>query len=224
MYPRRLQGYFSARKLCRLWVLECFDGAIARGEPFVKWVDRVDPTLQHDGTQHFAQYMTVRYTSLHDPEMSVLFDRDGAFCSTHDAFRKIQSYIWANRFVLARRCQDMLKAKFATSSHSLKAWQPLNTWLFSDPNLTHSRVQCLSRFDKSDRDLFRVVGECLWRVANGDNRPWGVAALLPSGYAVIRNTSKVCTMRMTAYAHGTYDHSRCVCVVFFFKPIFFYSF
>ena len=77
MYPRRLQGYFSARKLCRLWVLECFDGVIARGEPFVKWVDRVDPTLQHDGTQHFAQYMTVRYISLHDPEMSVLFDRDG---------------------------------------------------------------------------------------------------------------------------------------------------
>ena len=204
MFRSRLQGYFSARKLCRLWVLECFDGAIARGEPFVKWVDRVDPSLQHNGINIFAHYMTIKYITIHEPEMSVLFDRDGAFTSSSDAFRKLQAYIWTHRFVLARRCQDMLKSKFATQSHSRQAWQPLNTWLFANPALTQRRVQRLTRFDKSDRDLFRVVGKCMWRVAQGENKPWGVAAKRPSGYAVIRKTSKVCTLRMTAYARGLY--------------------
>ena len=227
MFPRRLQGYFSARKLCRLWVLECFDGAIARGEPFVKWVDRLDPTLQHDGTHTFAHYMTIKYVSLHDPEMSCLFDRDGAIRSSHVALRKLQAYIWAHRFVLARRCQDMLKGKFATASHSLQAWQPLSSWLYSDPTITERRVSRLTRFDKSDQDLFTVVAECLWRVAQGDNRPWGVGALLPSGYVLIRKTSKVCTMRMRTYALGfslCVCVCVCVCVCFFFFFFFHFHF
>ena len=109
LFRGRLQGYFIARKLCRLWVLAVFDAAIERGEPFVKWVDHLDETCEHDGTHVFAHFATIKYSSLHEPEMSIRFDKHGAIRSTSVGFRKIQNYIWAHRRKLARRCHDMLK-------------------------------------------------------------------------------------------------------------------
>jgi len=191
LFRGRLQGYFAARKLCRLWVLDVFDSAIIRGEPFVKWVDPLDPKNRHDGTHVFAHFMTIKYISIHKPEMSIRFDTKGALKSSSDCVRKLQDYIWAHRRTLARRCHDMLKQKYSTKTHSLKAWEALNRWMFHNPICTQARVDRLVSFNKTDDDLHSVVGKCLWALANGDNRPWGVAALHPRGYAAVPTKDKV---------------------------------
>ena len=49
----------------------------------------------------------------------------------------------------------------------------------------------LLKFNKDDEEFFRVVGECLWRLANGLDRPWGISATKPRGYAAVRNYDKV---------------------------------
>ena len=204
LFAGRLQGYFAARKLCRLWVLKCFDTAISRGEPFVKWVDPLDETSSHDGTTVFAHFMTILYIGIHKPEISVRFDEDGALKSSSDCVRKLQNYIWAYRRVLARRCHDMLKQKYSTKAHSAKAWEPLHKWLVH-PRYTKLRMARLLKFNKDDEEFFRVVGECLWRLANGDNRPWGIIVTKPRGYAIVRNYGKV--FFTTAYSRDLFFFS-----------------
>ena len=206
-FRARLSGYFVAPKLCRLYVLAAIDAAVARGEPFVKWVDPLDPNSSHDGSKTLAHFISFFYADMHDPEMSVICDRDGAVKSTGDAIRKVQAYIWAHRNVLARRCNDMLKQKYGMKKHAKVAWAPLQRWLYSDKTLTSYRVDRLVNFNKLDKDLFRVVGECLLNLANGDNRPWGVAAMKPTGYSAVPAKHKV---SMTEYSIGLH--------------VFFYSF
>ena len=187
LFRGRLQGYFAARKLCRMWVLDVFDAAIRRGEPFVKWVDPLNPATKHDGTHVFAHFFTIKYISIHQPEMSIRFDRNGALKSSSDCVRKLQLYIWSHRKILARRCNDRLKQKYSNKSHSSKAWVPLNTWMISD----EERTKRLTNFNKTDVDLHSVVAKCLWNLANGDNRPWGVAASKPESYDAVPVKDKV---------------------------------
>ena len=203
LFRARLQGYFAARKLCRLWVLGGFDGAIERGEPFVKWVDPLDSTEKHDGTLVFAHVMTILYLKQHEPEISVLFDSKGALKSSSVAVHKLQNYIWAYRKQLARRCHDMLKQKYSTKGHSVKAWEPLHAWLFANPSCTGLRMLRLMKFNKDDDDLFTIVAKCLWRLAHGVNRPWGVVALKPRGYSAVATKHKVF---MTEYSRGLYKY------------------
>ena len=88
-------------------------------------------------------------------------------------------------------CHDMFKQKYSMKKHALKAWAPLSSWLFNSPGLTGSRTKMLTSFTKSDKDFFNCVSECLWNLAHGDNRPWGVVALKPRGYAAVKNKDKV---------------------------------
>ena len=166
-------------------------GAIVRGEPFVKWVDPLDPTSQHDGVSVFGHFMTMKYISIHEPEMSVYFDSDGALNNRTVHFDKLQRYIWAHAKVLARRCHDMLKQQCSTKTHSIKAWEPLQRWIFGVPGLNPIRMTRLMTFKKTDVDLFKVVAKCLWRLAHGANHPWGVAALKPHGYSAVPTVKKV---------------------------------
>ena len=190
LFAGRLQGYFAARKLCRLWVLQTFDKALSRGEPFVKWQDVLDPTSTHDGTRVFAHFMTIQYIHLHKPQISVRFDKHGALKSSSDCVAKLEDYIWANRRTLARRCHDMCKQRYSTKAHSVKAWQALNKWLLHR-RLSQIRMKRLLQFNKDDSEFFRVVATCLWRLAQGLNRPWGIVATKPRGYALVPTVDKV---------------------------------
>jgi hypothetical protein len=213
MFRSTLRGYFKTPKLCRLWVLQCFDEAIARGEPFVKWVDPVDDSSCHDGTLVFAFMCHIRYVTLHDPDMSVRMNKNGALKSTSDCIRKLQDYIFAHRKTLSRRCNDMLKQKFGMKKHAKPAWATLNQWIHERGPLIQQRTLRLTNFDKSDTRLFSIVAQCLLNLARGDNHPWGVAATKPSGYSAVSPTHKVL---MTEYPTGLTAHS-------FFFFFFFYS-
>ena len=191
LFRGRLKGYFLAPKLCRMWVLATYDAAIARGEPFVKWVDPEDPSSTHDGTIVFAHFFTIHYINLHQPGMSVHFDSRGALKQSTIHFQRLQNYIWAYRSKLARRCHDMLKQQYATKAHCKKAWKPLTDWLFRNQDISESRVLRVTSFGKEDDDLHTVVGKCLWRVANATNHPWGVAAVKPRGYSAVAPYKKV---------------------------------
>ena len=103
LFKGRLRGYFAAKNLCRLWVLKTFDAAIARGEPFVKWKDPLNPGIEHDGTLFFAHFFCVKYLKMHEPGLSVKFDRKGALKNTSILFKNIVRYIYAHRKTLARR-------------------------------------------------------------------------------------------------------------------------
>ena len=108
LFRGRLKGYFLVQKLCRVWLLQAMTEARERGEYFVKWHDQENNT-SFDGTLVFAHFITIRYLSLHQPGMSVIFDSEGALKSTSVHVYKIRDYIWANRYPLARRCHDMAK-------------------------------------------------------------------------------------------------------------------
>ena len=103
LFRKRLKGYFKADRLCRLWVLRTFDKALERGEPFVKWTDPADAGSSHDGTLTFAHMFTIHYARIHEPAVSVLFDKDGALKNTSVFFQKLVAYIYAYRMQLARR-------------------------------------------------------------------------------------------------------------------------
>ncbi len=182
-----LKGYFLCLKLCRVWVLRTMSDSRVRGEYFVKWVDPSDGS-SHDGTLVFAHFFTMKYISLHQPGMSVLFDVNGALKTTSVHFKKLRDYIWAYRRPLARRCHDMAKQAYATKKYSKTAWEPLQSWLFSTPANKTDRIVA---FNKSDDDLHSVVAKCLWRLANGANHPWGVTALQPRGYSAVPVPKKV---------------------------------
>ena len=106
LFRARLKGYFAARKLCRLWVLRTFEAAMARGEHFVKWTDPHDDSTTHDGTLIFAHMFSMHYAKIHEPAVSVLFDKAGALKNTSVFFQQLIAYIYAYRKTLARRYVD----------------------------------------------------------------------------------------------------------------------
>ena len=195
LFRARLKGYFMCDKLCRVWVLQALRDARKRGEFFVKWVNDVDGK-EHDGTLLFAHFFTIRYLSLHEPGMSVIFDQKGALKSTSVHVHKIRRYCWAHRHMLARRCHDMAKQMYANKQYAPKAWQPLRDWIYLNQtgpqhSLTKVRMQRLVSFNKVDEDLHDVVAKCLWELANGANMPWGRHAIQPSVYSDIPIHEKV---------------------------------
>ena len=198
LFRARLKGYYVCDKLCRVWVLQTLRDARKRGEFFVKWTDSASGAV-HDGTKIFAHFFTINYLSLHKPGMSVIFDEAGALRSTSCHVHKIRNYVWAYRFLLARRCHDMAKQMYSNRKYAPAAWQPLRDWLYRNPVVTTSRMSRLNSFNKTDDDLHVVVAKCLWKLCNGANLPWGRASLQPSAYSDISLTEKVET---TEYACG----------------------
>ena len=187
LFRGRLKGYFLCPKLRRTWVLQTMSASMDRGEYFVHWTDPSDGS-SHDGTLSFAHFFTMNYIRLHQPGMSVVFDRDGALKTTSVHFQKLRDYIWAHRRSLARRTHDMAKQNYATKKYSLQAWKPLQDWVYALPPVNTKRI-CL--FNKTDEELHTVVAQCLWNLAHAANHPWGVTALKPSGYSSISISKKV---------------------------------
>jgi len=92
-----------------------------------------------------------------------------------------------------------IKQAYATSKYGLKAWEPLQLWLYGNPDETDARLERLNQFNKTDTEFHTVVGKCLWILAQGANHPWGVGALLPRGYSDVSITKKVmCNLRIFA--------------------------
>ena len=176
LFRGRLKGYFLCQKLCRIWVLQVMSESIARGEYFVKWVDLTDNS-SHDGTLVFAHFFTMKYISLHEPGMSVLFDPQGALKTTSIHFKKLRDYIWTYRRQLARRTHDMLKQSYGTKKYAIPAWIKLKEWMLHTSTDGDLNLQSVLRFDKTSTDLHSVVAKCLWQLAQGANHPWGVGAL-----------------------------------------------
>ena len=85
----RRVGYFKAKHLCRVWTLKCLRWLRTRGEFFVVWKDRHAGT-EYDGRLLLAHAFTLKYLSLHQPSLSVIFDKNGALKSTSQIFTKIR--------------------------------------------------------------------------------------------------------------------------------------
>ena len=83
--------------------------------------------------------------------------------------------------------------------HAKAAWLPLNNWIYANSALTAMRMDRLTKFNAADTELFTVVAKCLFKLARGTNRPWGVAALKPAGYSAVAAKHKVI---MTEYSDG----------------------
>ena len=88
----RRVGYFKAKHLCRVWTLKCLRWLRARGEYFVVWKDGTTGT-EYDGRLILAHAFTLKYLSLHEPSLSVIFDKNGALKSTSQIFTKIRKYV-----------------------------------------------------------------------------------------------------------------------------------
>ena len=85
----RRVGYFKAKNLCRLWTLKCLRWLRKRGEYFVVWKD-AETGNEYDGRLLLAHAFTVKYLSLHQPSLSVIFDKNGALKSTCQILIKIR--------------------------------------------------------------------------------------------------------------------------------------
>ena len=85
----RRVGYFKAKHLCRVWTLKCLRWLRTRGEFFVCWKDGNTGT-EYDGRLLLAHAFTLKYLSLHQPSLSVIFDKNGALKSTSQIFTKIR--------------------------------------------------------------------------------------------------------------------------------------
>ena len=92
LYRQRWKGYYAAPALCRVYVLRTLKAARARGEWFVHV-----KAIGHDGTAVFAHFFTMFYAYLHEPGVSVIFNKKGALHSTSVFFNKLRRYIWAHR-------------------------------------------------------------------------------------------------------------------------------
>ena len=195
LFRSRLKGYCRAEQLCRVWVLKTFEEARKRGEFFVVHRD-ARTGIKHDGINVFAHFFTMFYVSIHEPGLSVLFDRDGALKSTSVYFVKLRDYIWAHRRVLARRCHDMAKQANEIKTHAVPAWNPLKDWLFADHTQSEARTNKIMTFKKTDVGFHRLVARCLWRLANAKHHPWGVSAVQPHAYSNVPVTKKVRTVRI----------------------------
>ena len=77
--------------MCRVWVLDVIKGSRARGEYWVVWEGR-DGGL-YDGRFTLAHYSVIKYISLHEPGLSIVFDKNGALKSTSFVFNQIRRYI-----------------------------------------------------------------------------------------------------------------------------------
>ena len=87
-FGARRKGYFKMKHLCRVWVLDLIKGSRARGEYFVVW-EGPDGRL-FDGRFTLAHYATIKYISLHEPGLSIVFDQNGALKSTSTIFNQIR--------------------------------------------------------------------------------------------------------------------------------------
>ena len=91
LFSNRRQGYFKAKHLCRLWTLQTFRWLRMRGEYFVVWADPRDTSGgQYDGRLVLAHAFTIKYLSLHQPGMSVVFDDKGALKTTSNIQKNIR--------------------------------------------------------------------------------------------------------------------------------------
>ena len=104
----------------------------------------------------------------------------------------LSRYVWGYRMELARSIHDMSKQMY-DSKRSIKAWEPLNTWLFDGPEKDFdSRHDCLTQFNKkTSAEFYSVVALCLWRLATSENLPWGRGATQPSVYSATPPHEKV---------------------------------
>jgi hypothetical protein len=192
LFRARLKGYYLSPKVCRVWILRVLRDSRKRGVFFVKWVDPITGAV-YDGSKVFAHFATIRYLQLHVPGMSVIFDVNGAIKSTSVHVRTIRQYIWAYRYVLARRCHDMAKQMYSNRTYAPDAWKPLKDWLYPQdtPNITTVRLQRMLGFNKSDSEFHAIVAKCLWSLANGPNLPWGRSAVKLLAYSAVPITEKV---------------------------------
>lgn len=92
LFGNRRKGYFKCKSLCRVWTLITFRWLRKRGEFFVVWTDPSSGT-SFDGRFVLAHAFTIKYISLHQPGLSVVFKRDGALKSTSVHFQKIRRYV-----------------------------------------------------------------------------------------------------------------------------------
>jgi hypothetical protein len=214
LFGNRRKGYFKCKSLCRVWTLITFRWLRKRGEFFVVWTDPSSGT-SFDGRFVLAHAFTIKYISLHQPGLSVVFKPDGALKSTSVHFQKIRRYVcsymcvhicvvigicvrvrcryvWANRNNLARSVHDMSQQMYANKKYATEAWSPLLTWLFEcKMNEQQARRATLTAFNKSDTLFHDVVARCMWRLANGANMPWGRGAVKPRFYSAIAIHEKV---------------------------------
>ena len=87
LFGNRRKGYYKAKHLCRVWTLETMRWLRSRGEFFVVWNDDGE---QYDGRLVLAHAFTIKYVSLHQPGLSIIFDANGALKSTQQIFTKIR--------------------------------------------------------------------------------------------------------------------------------------
>jgi hypothetical protein len=122
-------------------------------------------------------------------------------------------YIWAYRYILARRCHDMAKQMYSNRKWASKAWAALKEWVYGTPALTSLRLTRLTSFNKDDGDLHVVVAKCLWKLATQANLPWGRAASRPTGYSNVPDTEKVLNVGIPSrlvfffFSHSHMSHS-----------------
>ena len=89
LFGKRRKGYFKCPHLCRVWVLEALKKCRQRGEYFVCWEANGET---YDGRYTLAHAFTLFYISLHEPAMSIVFDKRGALKSTSKIFVSIRRY------------------------------------------------------------------------------------------------------------------------------------
>ena len=90
LFGNRRKGYFKCKHLCRVWTLEVIKWLRSRGEFFVCWHDG---DSSYDGRHVLAHAFTIKYLAMHEPGLSVIFDRNGALKSTSRIFVSIRRYI-----------------------------------------------------------------------------------------------------------------------------------
>ena len=109
LFGNRRKGYFKCKSLCRIWVLAVLKWLRSRGEYFVCWSTH---SQNYDGRYTLAHAFTMKYVSLHEPGMSVAFDKNGALKSTSSFFCQVRRYmlahicslIYARSYMLAHIC------------------------------------------------------------------------------------------------------------------------
>ena len=193
LFPARLKGYFKAPALSRVNTLHCLGWLRTRGEFFVQWKCPISGN-PFNGLAVLAHAFTIKYCSMCEPTLSVVFDAKGAIRSTSSVLIKLRRYIWAHRVPLARSVHDMAQQMYGNPRYSIAAWKPLHDFVFNvPPALANSRKQLLMKFTGKNRDhLFHTaVAQSLWNVARGKNQPWGRGASRTRLYSKVPTHEKV---------------------------------
>ena len=217
LFRSRLKGYCRAPALCRIWVLEVFDELAKRGEFFCKHYDS-DGEL-HNGLHVFSHLFTIKYMSIHEPSLSVLFHLDGGLKSTSVIFQQIRAYVWAYSRPMARRFHDMHKQRYELKTHAVPAWKPLRDFLTGDPTYADDRCDRVRQFKKTDADILEVIAKCSWSLARAAHHPWGIGAIQPQVYSDVHVTKKVVSSQNTHAVAGIVPTRD---MFFFFLFIFFW--